>query len=104
MKNKLAARKTGSYDVILVEQDDEYLLAVRYTGEWGSGEWVELSLDGERLDEWLDARRIQSDNPAEWDRAAVSWFATHVRGDQDVERILQQNYFDRFTNPQKRRR
>lgn len=97
---KVAEKDTGNYDVRLVERDDEYYLAVRYTGDWASGEWVEIQPG---VDEWV-GENAEGDSEKALDAAAREWFRLFVRGDLDVGGFLVMNGYDSYTNWRGRRR
>lgn len=97
---KVAQKDTGNYDVLLVERDDEYYLAVRYTGEWASGEWVEIQPG---VDEWV-GENAQGDSEEALDAAAREWFSVSVRGDLNVRGFLQGAGYDEYTNLLRSRR
>lgn len=84
MSERLASANTGNYVVHLEadENDAVYWLVVLYTGEWASGEAVEIGLDPyEDGDDYVL-------------RAFEQW----TRGDLNVADLLSRSGFDRFTN------
>ena len=69
----LASKKTGNYTVQFMRDDEDYYaLAIVYTGDWASGESVEVPLEADR------ARGNDEPTKTEWRQ----WFKT-VRGDHD---------------------
>lgn len=80
MAETLAARSTGNYNVVLLDDGESYSLLITYLGAWASGSAVEVVLDDD-------------DEPEE----VVRRF-DRVRGDFDVEAILAAGGFDQFTN------
>ena len=99
-KRKVAQKDTGNYEVVFVDHDDEFVLHVRYTGDWASGDWVEAAVPD--ADDWVDAR-VHSGTATERARLAKDWFDHFVRGDLDVAGILEKDGFDKFTNRRGRR-
>jgi len=96
---KLAVKRTGSYDVLLVERDETYYLAVRYTGQWASGDWIEVT---PKIDQWVD-ERAKEGSWKEADGLARKWFSERVRGDFDVRALLESDGYDEFGNRRARR-
>lgn len=92
-QSTVATKSTGNYKTALIrDSDGYYFLSVVYTGrEWPSGELVLVPLEAE-----VGPGRYREDEPTrrEW----RAWFASHVRGDQDVEGLLSEAGYDRYTN------
>lgn len=99
-KRKVAQKGTGNYEVVLFDHDAEFVLHVRYTGDWASGEWVEVALP--EADAWVEVH-LERFTDEENDRLGREWFDHFVRGDMDVAVILERRGFDKFTNRRGRR-
>ena len=80
----LAKKNTGNYVVTLEEEGEGYQLRVLYTGDWASGEAVEIYLepDADDADEHV----------------VLSWFQHRIRGDRDVAIVLSAAGYDETTN------
>lgn len=98
---KVAQKDTGNYNLVLVDHDDEFVMQIRYTGEWASGEWVEISLPD--ADKWVNDR-VNTGSASEVRRLGKEWLDRFVRGDLDVVDLLEKQGFDKFTNHRRGRR
>jgi hypothetical protein len=99
-KKKIAQKDTGNYEVALFDYDGEFVVDVRYTGDWSGGEWVEVPLP--EADAWVE-KHVDHFTDEEVYKRGREWFAHFVRGDLDVAVILERHGFDKFTNRRGRR-
>ena len=80
----LAHKRTGNYDVTLVDDGREYALLVVYYGTHGSDNVAKIWLEPDDRDAGAGEMR--------------AWFREHVRGDMNVTTLLTHAGFDQYTN------
>jgi hypothetical protein len=85
MPKVLASKNAGNYEVALTEEDGEYELAIRFTGNWASGQIVAVPLEVADREDATDAKMR-------------AWFRSHLRGDMQVQGVLASGGYDVFTN------
>lgn len=93
-QSTVATKSTGNYRTALIHDssDDYYLLSVVWTGrDFPSGDVVLVPLEPRPTSDYGPKEEYKR---KEW----KAWFTRFVRGDQDVEQLLAEGGYDRYTN------